>query len=81
MAKIIPVTETVTRCYTNAMVKNEAKFSLVQKYYALDILVGAFESFVPEFQIQTSIYGHDCHSTYGLFVLLRKNLLMIPWKC
>jgi hypothetical protein len=45
------------------MVKNEAKFSLGQKYYAHDILVGAFESFAPEFQIQVSVFGHDCHST------------------
>ena len=44
------------------MVKNEAKFSLVQKYYAHNILVGAIESFAPEFQIQASIYGNDCHS-------------------
>jgi len=63
VAKRAPVTQIVTRCYTNAMVKNEAKFSPVQKYYAHDILVGAFESFAYEIQIQTSIYGHDCQST------------------
>ena len=50
-------------------------------YYAHDILVGAFESFASEFQIQTSIYEYDCHSTWGLFLLLRRNVLMTPWKC
>jgi hypothetical protein len=43
VAKRTSVTEIVTRFYTNAMVKNAAKFSLVQKYYAHDILAGAFE--------------------------------------
>jgi hypothetical protein len=38
------------------MVKNEANLSLVQKYYVHDILVGASESFAPEFQIQTYIW-------------------------
>ena len=52
MAKRIPVTQTVTRFFTNAMVKNEAKFSLVQKYYAHGVLAGAFETSVPEFQFR-----------------------------